>query len=351
MRTQIRARWARIRVLVTVLVALAIMSTLVYLLSGGGLFKAKAGLRTYFEDSGGLERDAEVDFQGVKIGRVSSVELSHLNDPHRTVEVVMSIDRRYLKQIPDDAKSEIDTVNVLGEKFVTITCQSPTRVRTCTSTVPVNDGGVLEHMPATNVYVSIDMTTFAAQLRSIDAELRDIEEGKGDLGGFVMTDEVYRDLLTGVTNVQNKIEAAVDSKSTLGQLLYSPKQYQDFSASLQRLDANLAELQAGRGALGEFLHDPATYDKARNSLADLRRSVRKAAAGTALTSDELYRQWTAQLQQITQSLDDFNAGQGAGQMIATAQPYESLNGALTELRSTLQELRVNPRKFLRLQIF
>src|SRR5579862_9113596 len=116
MRSDVRAHWARIRVLFTVLVSIAILSTLIYLLSGGGLFRAKAVLRSYFEDSGALEPGAEVDFQGVKIGKVSSVDLAHLDDPHKTVVVAMKVDRRFLTQIPVDSKTEIDTANILGNK-------------------------------------------------------------------------------------------------------------------------------------------------------------------------------------------------------------------------------------------
>ena len=343
MRSDVRAHWARIRVLFTVVVSIAILSTLVYLLSGGGLLRAKAVLHSYFEDSGALEPGADVHFQGVKIGKVASVKLTRLSDPHRTVVVTMRVDRRFLSQIPVDSKSEIDTANVLGNKFIEINRgESPT---------PVQDGAILEHMPATGLYVSIDVTTFASELRSIDAALKDIEEGKGSLGQFVMTDAVYQDLLTGVTNIQKNVDAAMESKSTLGNLLYSPEKYQNVVAALERLDASLAEIQAGRGAAGEFLRKPELYDKARASLSDLRKSLEKAEKNPALQSDAAYQSWNRQLHDLMQTIDDFNAGKGAGQLVANSQVYESLNGAMQELQSTLRDVRSNPKKYLHLKVF
>jgi phospholipid/cholesterol/gamma-HCH transport system substrate-binding protein len=347
LRTAIRARWARIRVLIrvliTVLVALSILSTLTYVMSGGGLFKSKATLRTFFEDSGALEKGAEVDLNGVKIGTVNSVNLSGLNDPARTVEVRMRVYRRFLPQIPDDSKSEIVTQNVLGDKFIEITSgKSPT---------PVQDNGALAHVPATNVYVRIDTATFAAQLRSIDATLKDIEDGKGDLGQFVMTDKVYADLLAGVTKVQRDIEAAVSSDTTVGQLLYSPEMYEEFSGTLQRMDASLAELQAGRSPAGKFLRDPQVYDNARESLAGLRRSVKNAGDSGFVSSDDLYQDWNQKLAGFIRDIDDFNAGRGAGQMVARADTYESLVGAMADLQSTLKDFRTNPRKYLKVKLF
>src|SRR5690242_17496977 len=109
MRTAVRARWARLRVLITSAIALSILATLIYLLAGGGFFKPKILLRSYFEDSGGLGSGAIVSYKGVKIGNVTSVGLSGLNDPQRTVEVTMAIERRFLPQIASDSKSEIVT--------------------------------------------------------------------------------------------------------------------------------------------------------------------------------------------------------------------------------------------------
>ncbi len=343
MRSEVRAHWARIRVLFTVLVSLSILFTVIYLLSGGGLFRAKAVLQSYFDDVGALQAGAGVAFQGVKIGKVVSVKLAHLNDPDKTVVVAMKVDRRYLSQIPADSKSQIETVNVLGDKFIEITRGK--------SSTPVLDGAVLEHVPATGLYVSIDLTTFAAQLRSIDADLKDIEEGKGSLGQFVMTDAVYQDLLAGVTNIQKNVDAAVGSKSTLGNLLYSPEKYDQARAALERLDASLAEIQAGRGASGEFVRNPAQYDNARAQLADLRKSLEKAEKNPMLTSDADYQSWNQKLHDLMQTIDDFNSGKGAGQLVASSQVYESLNGAMTELQSTLKDVRTNPRKYLHLKIF
>jgi phospholipid/cholesterol/gamma-HCH transport system substrate-binding protein len=339
MRTKIRAHWARIRVFFTLLVALSILFTLVYLLTGGGLFKAKAALYSYFEDSGGMEKDSVVLYNGVKIGKVTSVRLSHLNDPQRAVVVRMSIERPFMNQIPSDSKSEIVTEIFRGYKYFQINrWQSPT---------PVQDDAVLGHKPATNVYIRIDLTTFAAQLRSIDALLKDIQEGKGGLGQFVMTDQLYKDLLSGVTRIAKDIEAAAGTKTTLGNLLYGKDLYQNVSVTFQRLDATLAEIQAGRGASGKLLRDPAGYDDIRKQMADVRRQVEQIRDTEFMKSDALYQSWNQNLASLSRSVDSFNAGES----MTGVQTYESLLGATQELGSALKDFRTNPRKYLRLKVF
>jgi phospholipid/cholesterol/gamma-HCH transport system substrate-binding protein len=339
MRTKIRAQWARIRVFFTLVVALAILFTLVYLLSGGGLLRTKTALYTYFEDSGGMEKDTPVVYNGVKIGKVSQVQLSHLSDPRRAVVVRMAVDERFLSQIPSDSKSEIVVENFLGDKIVQINRgQSPT---------PVVAGGELEHKPATNVYIRIDLATFAAQLRLIDATLKDIQEGKSDIGQFVMTDKLYQDLLNGVKNIEKQIATLADTKSTLGGLLYGKDLHDNIGATFRQLDKTLAEIQSGRGATGKLVRDPAQYDDLRKTLADIRRQIRDIGNTEFMKSDAAYQTWNKNLVETGRSIDAFNSTP----LMASPQLYESLLGSSQQMGASLKDFRTNPKKYLRLKIF
>jgi phospholipid/cholesterol/gamma-HCH transport system substrate-binding protein len=323
----------------TALVALSILAVLAYLLAGGGFLKSKATLLSYFEDSGGMEPGAEVDFIGVKIGKVDSVKLSRLKDPQRTVEIRMSIDRRFLSRIPSDSKCEIVTENVLGDKLIAV---NPGQ-----SLIPAEDNAILAHKPATNVYIRIDLTEFTAQLRTIDAVLKDIQEGKGDIGAFVMTDRLYRDLLAGVTRIQKELESATGGKSTIGQLLYGQDLYQQIHANVKTLDDALAEIQAGRGSAGQLVRDPAAYNDLRTQLADIRRQVGDIGKSDFVQSDDLYMGWNQTVATLIRQVGDFNTSS----MMAGTQPYESLTGSMLDLTAGIRDFRTNPKKFLRLKIF
>jgi phospholipid/cholesterol/gamma-HCH transport system substrate-binding protein len=339
MRTKVRAHWARIRFFFTLVVALCILSTLVYLLTGGGLLNAHVTLYSYFEDSGGMEKDALVLYNGVKIGKVTSVRLSHLSDPQRAVVARMSIDRRFLSQIPSDSKSEIVTENVLGDKHLEINRGK--------SATPVAADAELAHKPATNVYIRIDLTTFAAQLRVIDATLKDIQEGKGDLGLFVASDQLYRNLLSAVKQIEKQISALADTQSPVGSLLYGRQLHDDLSATFQRVDTTLADIQAGHGSAGKLMRDPAAYDDLRKQVADIRRQIGDIGKTPFLKSDELYQTWNRNLEAIGRSVDSFNGGP----LLESQQTYESLLGATREMEHTLKDFRSNPKKYLRLKVF
>ncbi|MBM3775116.1 MAG: MCE family protein, partial [Acidobacteria bacterium] len=114
--------WAKLRVGLMALVALAILAVLIFLLTGtGSVFRDYAVIRTYMRDSGGLSENAPVRLNGILIGHVESVRLSNLPDSGRTVEVAVLVEERFLREIPADSTAAISAANLLGDKFINIT--------------------------------------------------------------------------------------------------------------------------------------------------------------------------------------------------------------------------------------
>jgi len=108
-------------------------------------------------------------------------------------------------------------------------------------------------------------------------------------------------------------------------------------------------LQANR-----LLRDDTQYDQIRDQLAQVHRTLADLNAGTGaggawIASDAAYSAWNRRLAAWIENVDALNSGEGSmGQMLSNAQTYESLNGALRELQSTMKEFREDPRKFLRI---
>jgi phospholipid/cholesterol/gamma-HCH transport system substrate-binding protein len=339
-----KLRWAKLRIFVVAVSALSVLSVLTYLLSGGTWLKAKAYLTTYIPDSTGLEPGADVLLNGVKIGRVESVQLTRLQDRNRIVEVRLKIEEVFLPYIPEDSVTTIDSANLLGDEYININMgRSPQ---------PVRAGGQLRFPPPSNLMQNIDLRQFEAQLRTIDQIIQDIQAGKGPLGQFVMSDDLYRQFLDGVDKVEKELRAATGSQSQLGQVLYNATMHDNLSASLRQLDDRLAQLQANR-----LLRDTTQYDQIRDQIAQVRRTLAdlnagKGAGGAFLKSDAAYVEWNRRLAAWIENVDALNSGEGSmGQMLSNAQTYESLNGALRDLQSTMKEFREDPQKFLRLKIF
>jgi phospholipid/cholesterol/gamma-HCH transport system substrate-binding protein len=339
-----KLRWAKLRIFVVAVSAISVLSVLSYLLSGGTWLKAKVDLTTHIPDSTGLEPGADVLLNGVKIGRVASVRLTRSKDRNRVVEVRLKIEEAFLPYIPDDSVTTIDSANLLGDEYININMgRSPRHVLA---------GGELHFPPPSNLMQNIDLRQFEAQLRTIDQIIQDMQAGKGPLGQFVVSDALYRQFLDGVAKVEKELRAATGSQSQLGQVLYTATMHDNLSASLRQLDDRLAQMQANR-----FLRDTTQYDQIRGQLAQLRQKLAdlnagKGAGGQWIASDAAYVEWNRRVAAWIENLDALNSGEGAmGHMLSNAQTYESLNGALRQLQSTMKEFREDPQKFLRIKIF
>lgn len=334
-----RVAWARFRVTVVSGVALAILATLAFLLTGGTLLQAKTTLYLYVPDATGLIQDAPVRVDGIDVGKVAKVELSGQGDPNRVVRVVMRVERDRLDSITADSVAEIGSDSLIGDKFVDVTSgKSPGHV-------PAN--GEIRMKPASVILKTVDLTQFEAQLRNVDALLADIEAGKNQIGQFVQGTDVYTELRDSVGKIQSAFHAAVSTTSSIGDALYTERIYRQVLDPMVKLDQALATLQSGQGRGGALLRDPAQYESMRKQVQDLRASVGSFRNSVWLQSDQMYRDWDGMVGSVIQKVDTLNRDP----LLNSTATYESLEGMVRETRDSLKDFRENPRKYLRLKVF
>jgi len=344
MPSQQRIQWAKLRIFVVVVSAIAIMSVLVFLLSGGTWLKPKTYLTTLIPDATGVAPDADVQLNGVLVGKVEWVHLTHSTVPNRVVEVRLKVEEEFRRYIPDDSLTEIDSANPLGDRFISITMGKSPR--------PVPPGGELRFKAPSPLMQNIDLAQFDAQLRTIDQIIQDMQAGKGPLGQFVVGDAMYKQFLDGIVQVEEKLREARGTQSQLGQALYTTTMHDNVQTLLQQLDERLARLQAS-----PLLKDTTQYDRIRDQIAQVRKTFAdlnagKGAGGEFVTSEAAYQDWNRKVAGWIRSVDDLRAGEGSmGRMLTSAQTYESLTGTLRQLQTTVKEFRSDPRKFMRLKLF
>src|SRR4051812_17253172 len=107
MRTRDRVVWAQIRVGFVSAVAVLILGILLWLLTGGTLFTEKAVLYLYVPDASGIDVGSPVRVDGITVGKVSAVALTHSGDPNRVVRITLSILRDSLSTIPVGSYSDL----------------------------------------------------------------------------------------------------------------------------------------------------------------------------------------------------------------------------------------------------
>src|SRR5262249_18716760 len=154
----------------------------------------------------------------------------------------------------------------------------------------------------------MDMEQFGAQLRTIDVAIRDVMEGKGSLGTFVMSDRMYTDLLAAVEDLHRGLRSATSSTTSLGQFLYRDTLHNDMLAMFQHLDEKLAQIQSN-----PYMRNSARFDeldreivKLRGILADL--NAGKGSGGRMLQDEDAYVQLNRRVAAWIESVDVLNSG-------------------------------------------
>ncbi|HEX3879013.1 MAG TPA: MlaD family protein [Bryobacteraceae bacterium] len=334
-----RVRWAKFRVISVAVVAIIILTVLMYLLTGGTLLQPKARLALFINDATGLGQDSPVRVDGIGIGKVDWVGFSGSNDPLRIIRVQMTIERQWLTSITADSIAQISNDTLVGDKFVDITTgKAPEHVL---------NNGELHFKAQPDIMRSVDLTQFEDQLRTVDATLADIEAGRTPLGQFIVHEDTYITLRRRMTELQSTIQRTAASTGEIGSLVYTDAMFQRIHTPLAQLDQTIEQIQAGQGGLGRFLRDPAQYEKFRSMLQDLRTSISGIRAGAFFKSDDAYRGANTTVASIARQIDIINASH----MMNVADAYETWNGAASEMQKSLKDFRENPKKYLRLKVF
>jgi hypothetical protein len=334
-----RVRWAKIRTSVVILAALTILSTLVYLLTGGSIFSQKATIYLYLPDATGLTLESPVRVDGVDVGKVQRVELSGSNQPQRVIRVTLSINRGGLTRIPADSSAQLSADSMVGDMFVDIS--SGTRA------ARLQPGSELAYQAAPELLKTLDLQQFQKYLRLVDATLTDIEQGRSRVGQFVIGTQFYDDLRKNLGQIEKAVRDAAGVSGTVGRPLYTDRLYRRIREPIVGLDRSLAAIQSGQGAAGRLLRDSAQYDHFLTVAQDLRKSIEAIRSADFMRSDRFYEDLSSSLASLVRSVDEFNTSP----MMLNSSVYDNLSGLAREIRDSARDFHSNPKAYMWMKIF
>lgn len=351
---QTKVKWARLKVGILAIFAMAILAILIFLITGQtSIFESQAMIYTDMADAAALTTGAPVNLDGIPIGKVKAIRLSGSKDPMRLVQIDMQVSRRSLKDIPNDSLASISAANVLGTKYINI--------KTGKSSTPVEPG---QEIPSVNTGEMQDLVqqgfgvlnSLQDTVQRVDKIVGLVESGQGSIGKLLVDETLYNNLLQILNQVRGLADTLNSDKGTIGLLLNNRELYDNFRATLARLDNIVQQLQDGQGTAGKLLKDPALYNEAQDTIKGVQKLVDdlnagKGTAGQLLKSDELSNQLKETVTKIDSILDKVNSGQGTiGQLLVNQQLYDNLNGASRQMHLLMQDFRANPKKFLRIKL-
>lgn len=287
------------RVGLVIAVALAIACFAIFSIGHGTrIFKRTDIIEAHFHRINGLQTGAPVELAGVNIGAVDSI--SFPPDPRTDYVVVkMWIADTYLPRVRADALAEINTMGLLGDKFIEITGGNPESAPLGSGQVlaaqdPIDYQALLQRQGTSDMVAN--MIEISQSLRSI---LDAIDKGHGILA------QIVRDGQNG----QPQQLSLAEIRQT----------FDNMNKLATEMDAMLVKVNRGQGLAGAMFSDKTNGQQLLNE-------VRTAAASMQTTS-----------QKFNLLIDRFNQGNGAVQRLLNDQKYA--NELLNNLQTSLNDMR------------
>jgi phospholipid/cholesterol/gamma-HCH transport system substrate-binding protein len=299
LRNAIPQKKLRLEFRVGVFVLLGITAALfaLFLLTDPSTFRGRYRISTVVEEAGGIRRGDPVQMRGVNIGRVMSFTMAP-----QGVRITLEIEGEW--DIPADSRSRLVSGGILGGRTVEIVEGR--------SREPISGGGEIS---GENVKGILD---FPAELG---------QDAQAVLG-----------------QIKNLL-----AQPTLDAIHGSARELQTLLAQLSRLaedqGTEIAQLTASlnRSALG--------LEDAAGSGEDFARAVARADSAllTANRTSEVLLRASETLQTILLRME---AGEGTlGQLSTNPALYETLTATLESIRLLTEDIRENPGRYVKIEIF
>lgn len=215
-------------------------------------FQRQYTLWASFSNIKGLIVGAPVRLAGLTVGRVNAI-LFPDDLTAKTVTVELKINKSVQKRIRDDSIASIQTMGLLGDKYVEISLGSPNH-------------GVLADEFRIKSLDPLDLMEYATKLEeTIDAVntiLIDVKAISGQIrGGQGLLHAILYDPAGG--ELVNNLAVASGSAGDL---------MKDLSSAAKSIDNIVKKVERGEGSLGGIINDPTVYEDLKVILGGAKRS-------------------------------------------------------------------------------
>jgi phospholipid/cholesterol/gamma-HCH transport system substrate-binding protein len=286
-----------------VILGVGLTLTLLFTMTDAAMFRGRYIVTTHLQNAGGLRKGDPVQMRGVNIGRVQRFLIS--NDG---VALRLEIEGEYA--VPTDSRVELTSAGLLGGMVA--------RVVPGTATTVARDGSVLEGTIPPQIMD--EANTIAAQTKKVLTRAEALLSEKTVSGVEASAQELQGLLkeLTATTTEQRK-------------------ELKTLTASLRATSANLEKATSGP---------------------EMERAIKRldAISQKAEVSAQSLERGSHSLEEVMGRIE---RGEGTfGKLSKDEALYtslnktvENLNGASTDLRELLQDVKKNPKRYVKLSLF
>jgi len=288
--------------LFVILGVVAVFVTL-FTMTDAAMFRGRYIVGTVVPDAGGIRRGDPVQMRGVNIGRVQAFRISQ-----EGVEIRLEIEGEY--RIPKDSHVELKSFSLLsGLAAIVVPGSSTSYVEGGDRLAGTSETGIME--TATNIADEAEKTLGRVQALLSEGTVKNVEASSERV-------KTLLEQLSRVTEEQRKeLNGLVKSLRASADQVQKATSGPELESSLKRIDGLTQKAEATLDSLG----------RSTSSLETLVGRIERGEGtlGKLSKDDALYGNATKTL--------------------------ESLNGATSDLRELLQDIKKNPKRYLKFSVF
>lgn len=301
--------------------AIFIISFIFYIIgTNQKFFTSKYRLYMFVSNAQGLNPGAFITLSGLKVGVVGEMEFAK-KDGQQGIVIELKINRKHTKMITTSSVATINTMGILGDKYVDISLGD-------FAEVPLTEGMFIKANPPLDVSAIATSATGA------------IEEFK-----------------TTLNNVNKLTQQALDGSGVLGMLIADKTAQNNLAQLLDNLNRISDQINKGEGNFGKFVQDSSLFFSLKNTAANLDQISSKinrgqGSLGKMVVDTTLYARLTS-ISVLTDSLlNGFQRGQGStGKLLKEDDWYNQLLSLTKSLTALTEDIKKNPKKYVTIKVF
>ncbi|GIV59463.1 MCE family protein [Rhodocaloribacter litoris] len=240
------SRQARVGLLVLA-GALLFMLALFALANRTFLFSDTFYVRAQFTRVAGLVAGASVQYQGVNVGRVESVQLPEA--PGEKIVVTMAISEKARHLVRKNTQAQIKSDGLVGNQIVVLV----------PSPVVGEPAGEGDYIPGVDPFDLFEITDkalasvqrFEQAALAFEQIMRDVQAGEGSLGKFIYDPSLYDAFVATTDETRRVLNNLADNAEALVGLA---------GEATRGVQEILDKVDRGEGTLARMLNDPAVYN-------------------------------------------------------------------------------------------
>jgi len=343
---------------VTVIAAIVVLALGIMKMGGDGeIFARHYTLYLNMDNTYGLKIGGPVRLAGFTVGSIEEITFPDNIDDKRVI-VRLTVEKKYQDRIREDSSVTINSMGLLGDKFVEIGIGSK-------SSPVLEDGATVKDMPysaMTNVLAGASsglegLNAVMAQLRII---LDEIANGRGTVGHLFKDEKLYEDLSKAINNIEDITMEMSRKEGSLGMLIHDPELYNNLNDMTDKLNDLAGKLDQGSFAMlsedDEFYRDMLSLaDNLNEFSSDAHSFMQNLESGNVarLSNDkELY----ARIDRISTNLDtllaDIENGEGsAGKLLTDDELYNNMNKFFKDADELVVDIKENPDRYINVSVF